>query len=45
MTEKRKYEKPSMKVYKLQHRTQLLVGSGTPDGGQFDPYQPGDFNW
>ena len=44
MTEKRKYEKPSMKVYELQHRTQLLAGSG-PDGGKFDPYQPGGSPW
>ena len=28
MTEKRKYEKPSMKVHELKQRAQLLVGSG-----------------
>ena len=27
MTEKRKYEKPSMKVHELKQRTRLLVGS------------------
>lgn len=42
---KKKYEKPSMKVHELKQRVQLLVGSGTPNGGQFDPYQPGDFIW
>ena len=45
MTEKRKYEKPSMRDYELKLRVQLLVGSGTPNGGQFDPYQPGGFSW
>ena len=45
MTRKRKYEKPSMKVHELKHRTQLLVGSDTSKGGQFDPYQPGNFSW
>ena len=35
MTEKKKYEKPSMKVFELQQRTMLLAGSGG-DGG-LDP--------
>jgi hypothetical protein len=29
-TMKKKYEKPSMKVYKLQGRAQILAGSGDP---------------
>lgn len=42
---KKKYMKPSMQVYELQHRTQLLAGSD-PDapgfpGGPFG-YVPGD---
>lgn len=32
---KRKYEKPAMQVYELQHRPQLLQMSG------IDPYNPG----
>ena len=44
MTEKRKYEKPSMKVFELEQQPQLLAGSG-PNGGEFDPYQPGNFSW
>lgn len=35
INEKRKYEKPSMKVYELHHRPQLLQMSG------IDPYNPG----
>ena len=31
MTEKRKYAKPSMKVYELKQRAQLLAGSGLND--------------
>ncbi len=30
-TEKKTYERPSMKVYEMRRRTQLLAGSG--DGG------------
>ena len=45
MIEKKKYEKPSMKVFELQQQLQLLAGSGTPNGGDFDPYQPGGFSW
>ena len=42
MTEKKKYEKPSMKVYELQHRTMLLAGSG-----ETNPYTPDNnpYNW
>ena len=28
LIEKRKYEKPAMQVYELQHRQHLLAGSG-----------------
>ena len=42
MTEKRKYEKPSMRVYKLQQRQQLLQNSGGNGGGMpgGQPAQP-----
>ena len=36
MTKKRKYEKPSSRVIKLQHRTMLLVGSGLNDPNDYD---------
>lgn len=39
---KKEYEKPSMKVYELQQRAQLLAGSGGSD-----PYTPDNnpYNW
>ena len=37
MTEKKKYEKPSMEVFKLQHRTHLLQASGQKSGQLEDP--------
>ena len=37
MTEKKKYEKPSMQVFELKQQTQLLAGS-VPNS---DPYTPG----
>ena len=42
MTTKKKYKKPSMQVYELQQRAQLLAGSnGT------NPYTPDNnpYNW
>ncbi len=36
--EKKKYEKPAMRVYEMMNRTKLLVGSGEPNGY---PYQFG----
>ena len=38
MTEKRKYEKPSMRVHVLKQRSMLLVGSN--GSGNL-----GDYNW
>lgn len=39
MTEKRKYERPTMRVEELQHSTMILAGSGTGTSG--DPnYTP-----
>lgn len=32
MTEKKKYEKPSMRVFELQHRTHLMQASGQKSG-------------
>lgn len=41
-TIKRKYEKPSMKVYELPQSARLLAGSGGPlDGNQWLNYIPG----
>lgn len=36
---KKGYQKPTMKVFILQHRTMLLAGSGLNDP---DDYTPGD---
>ena len=44
MTEKRKYEKPSMKAFELEEQLELLVGSG-PDTASFDNYEDGTFTW
>ena len=41
INEKRKYEKPSMKVYELHHQPQLLQMSGGGDFPGLDPYNPG----
>ena len=40
--DKKKYEKPSMKVYPLKSQTKLLVGSGDPPLG--GPW-PGGTPW
>ena len=37
MTTKRKYKKPSMKVYELRQAPQLLAGSGEGDRSPYDP--------
>ena len=39
MNKKRAYEKPSMKVYELPHRQQLLAGSMPIDPDNPSPYQ------
>ena len=41
MKEKRKYEKPSMRVFDLKQRQQLLQASGQKRGGQMD--DPDDY--
>lgn len=44
---KRKYEKPSMKVYELQHRQMILCGScgnGYPGGLGYTPGIGGEEN-
>lgn len=41
MIEKKKYEKPSMMVYKMQEQTQLLQSSSTP----LDPNLPIGEDW
>lgn len=32
---KQKYDKPSMKVYELKHKPQLLIGSGLGNPGNY----------
>ena len=44
MTEKRKYEKPSQEVIKLQHDTMLLAGSGT-EATRAEYGEPTEWNW
>jgi hypothetical protein len=41
MTEKKKYEKPSMQVFELKQQQQLLAGS-SGDIPNSDPYTPED---
>ena len=41
ISEKRKYEKPSMRVFELRQQPQLLAGS-SGDVPNSDPYTPGD---
>ena len=41
INEKRKYEKPSMKVFELKQTARLLTGSSGDIPGS-DPYTPGD---
>ena len=36
MMKKKSYQKPTMKVVILQHRTQLLAGSGLNDPNDYD---------
>ena len=38
---KRAYEKPSMEVYELEHRAQILTGSSVP----VDPSNPSPEQW
>jgi len=47
MTEKKKYEKPSMKVFELKQQTQqLLAGSNpAPNSATIDDYEDGEFTW
>ena len=40
MTEKKKFEKPSMQVFELKQQPQLLAGS-SGDIPNSDPYTPG----
>ena len=42
------YERPTMKVVELQHKTHLLQASATvpaPTGAKFDDYEDGEFSW
>ena len=48
MTEKEKFEKPSMQVIELQQRTMLLAGSNpAPNSAQIDDYEDPEtpFSW
>jgi len=44
MTTKKKYEKPSSKVYELKQQPQLLTGSA-PNQASIDDYEDGQFSW
>ena len=47
MTEKKKFEKPSMQVIELQQRTMLLAGSdkAAPNSASIEDYEDGVFTW
>lgn len=47
MIEKKKYEKPSMMVYKMQEQTQLLQSSSSPlePTLPIEPEWPGGLPW
>ena len=46
MKEKKKYEKPSMRVHELKQRARLLVGSNpAPTSASFEDYGDGEFSW
>ena len=42
--QKRKYEKPAMRVYELRQQPQILVGSG-PSGSRSPYGDPTQWNW
>lgn len=41
MTDRRKYERPAMRVVELQHRTMILAGSGGGGLGSPNRFNPG----
>ena len=46
MTEKKKFEKPSIQVVELQQQQQLLAGSNpAPNSATIDDYEDGEFTW
>ena len=46
MTEKKKFEKPSIQVVELQQQQQLLAGSNpAPNSAEIDDYEDGKFSW
>lgn len=47
MTEKKKYESPTMQVVEVRQQVQLLAGSGplNTEGAQIDDYEDGIFSW
>ena len=45
-SDRKKYEKPTMRVYPLKKQPQLLVGSGDGNQGNRNPYgDPTNWNW
>ena len=42
MTDRRKYERPAMRVYELQHRTMILAGSTGADATMSVTYEEED---
>ena len=46
MTEKKKFEKPSIQVVELQQQQQLLAGSPAPNSATIDDYEEDNtFTW
>ena len=46
MKKRKHYEEPSMKVFELKHRQQLLVGSNpATTSAKFEDYEDGEFTW
>ena len=45
MTERRNYEKPSMKVFELKQKPTLLAGSLTSTSASVNDLQDGTFTW
>lgn len=43
MTDRRKYERPAMRVYELQHRTMILAGSLTEGAKMEVTYEEEDW--
>lgn len=45
MTTKKMYEKPSMRVFPLRQKPQLLAGSAVTQSASIEDYEDGTFSW